>query len=239
MPEGPHDHDESNRALLAELAEQTLGQARGADDPGAVSIALETKGLACKSFADARVYFEEAADVLRYMGDRLRAPGLLSNIGCMASEAGREDLAVSVLDESIALARQTGDLPALSVALSNRALVSLLQQDVDAADAMFRECLEWCRDLRWSAPACEALTGLADIAAHAGQLERTAMLYGASAAIRDGTPLSVVEQRLYDRYVVPLRAGGDAATWQNAWNHGKTLDSQQAIATGLIPQLVS
>ncbi len=216
-----------------DLAARALSLARASEDAPALLIALETNVIAARTFSEARPYFEEAAALLHEMGDRLVTCVLLHNIGWRALDAGDERFAAEALDDSIALAREIDDLTHLPFTLAGRGLLWMLQGDVPAARAAFREALQRSRDLGLTPPAWEALMGLGAIAARGAHFEDAALLCGASRSIRGDEPLSPVEQRLHDRHIAPLRSAGDAHRWTAAWRRGAALGYEQAVAAGL------
>jgi non-specific serine/threonine protein kinase len=227
LPEGLAD------ARARALTKEAMDAARQGDDAGALVIALETSICAAESLADVQPLFEEAMSILREMGDRLVTTAVLTNVGCRAMELGEEDFAAGVLDDSIALVRQTGDLRILAYTLANRALLSLLQNETDEAHALIREALKASRDLGLTPPVWEALLGVAVIAAGEGRFERAALFFGASTALRGDQPFSPPEQRLLDRHLNPLRSSGDRDLWTQALNRGAALNYDAAIATAL------
>jgi len=119
-------------APAATLAAQALALARADGDPGTLVVALETPMFVAETFDEAQRLFEEAAGLLREMGDQILTGVLLSNVGWMAMTAEEDDFASAVLDEALQLTRSIGHLRALTHALANRGL-PLLQGQVDQA----------------------------------------------------------------------------------------------------------
>jgi DNA-binding CsgD family transcriptional regulator len=80
------------------------------------------------------------------------------------------------------------------------------------------------------------LDGLAGVATQQGQPRRAARLLGAAAALRDqvGPTAERSYEPLYDDFVARTRAALDEATFDTAWNAGRLLTPDAALAEARI-----
>ena len=123
--------------------------------------------------------------------------------------------------------------------MSSRGLayVALQRGQVERAAALCRESLLINRERRNSVGLAACLAACAALAVARGQPERAARLYGSAAARLVGNvggrhryPHDQAEQ---ERYINILRAQLDEATFNAAWEAGRTLTLDQAIDLAL------
>jgi hypothetical protein len=127
--------------------------------------------------------YHEAAEALRKRGDRWHLMSLNISSAYGAIIHGRFADAASLLDETLALAREINDPWGLSLVYGNIGLVRLFTADDSGARLAFNEQLRICRDHNIRFPVPEGLGGLAAIAANQQHLEHAARLLGAASAI--------------------------------------------------------
>jgi hypothetical protein len=77
--------------------------------------------------------------------------------------------------------------------------------------------------------------GLGALAGSQGQAERAGRLYGAAAALRDavGSPLSRAERIDVEEAIGRYRAEIGDEAWGRAWEAGRALSLEQAVAEAL------
>jgi hypothetical protein len=80
-----------------------------------------------------------------------------------------------------------------------------------------------------------SMDGLAAVAASSQQAERAARLYGAANALMEvvGVPMEAPDQVDYDHNQAAARAQLDEATWKAAWEEGRAMSMEQAVAYAL------
>ncbi len=85
------------------------------------------------------------------------------------------------------------------------------------------------------------LEGLAEGARVQGDLGRAARLFGAAEALRlaIGVPLPPVDRAIYEHQVTAARAQIDAAAFAQAWEEGRAMPLEQAIAYALAKEDVA
>jgi DNA-binding CsgD family transcriptional regulator len=79
------------------------------------------------------------------------------------------------------------------------------------------------------------LGALASVAAHSGQAERAARLFGASQALRESIDVALdpLNRPLRDRDVASVRKKLRAASFEAAWRDGYTMPLEKAVAYAL------
>ena len=123
--------------------------------------------------------------------------------------------------------------------MSSRGLayVALQRGQVERAAALCRESLLIHRERRDSWGLAASLAACAALAIACGEPERSAQLYGA-AAVRlvgnvNGLHRYPHDQAEQERHIIILRSQLDDATFNAAWEAGRTLTLEQAIAVAL------
>jgi|GEM_PF-3301936 len=163
--EDAHEHPDpeylavaqATRALCTAFA-GPLSEARECVDAAAAAydtfdesqLAMNVDGLV--RLAEAELYLERFEDVIRHGTQAIEAarrtgqsrhfPALYPAVGTAASNMGRFDLARETMDAAIDAARLSRNDHALGWSLFTRAMVSLLQGDIDEADRLSAESME-------------------------------------------------------------------------------------------------
>jgi predicted ATPase/transcriptional regulator with XRE-family HTH domain len=177
-------------------------------------------------FRDALTHFEVA-------GDQANIALTTTHLGVVAW--GQRDLtqAVAYCEAGAALQRSAQDTWGLAVSLGYLGLVSADADDYQRAAAAMLESIR----LRWEdgvaqdvGASCGDLGALAGLV---GQAERSARLFGASAAIREEherATLYLPERLIFERGEARARAVLGEAGWATAYSEGRALPLPQAYA---------
>jgi predicted ATPase/DNA-binding SARP family transcriptional activator len=199
----------------------------------ALASALRTQAITTPDFPSARRIASEASELLEQAGDLTELAGLWADIGFNALIAGANAEADQLIARSLELSEQIDDSITSTYALGSYALVALEIGDHATAAARIRDTLQRCRTHGLRRPVCDALTGLAAIAATANELHRAARLTGAATAHRFGQAIDPVEQRLREHILNPARHRLGALNWEHAHASGRQLSFQDAITFGI------
>ncbi|MFN2104982.1 MAG: adenylate/guanylate cyclase domain-containing protein [Candidatus Promineifilaceae bacterium] len=170
-------------------------------------------GLAMPILIMAQAYVESM--VARATGDLEGALRVL-NEGVEALRLSRHRHFANVLDSEMAhTLRQSGDL-ASALEIYRRTII--LWQDVGRRGAVANQ-----------------LECFAFIATAAGQLDRAARLFGAAKALRETLDQKMMpeEKKEYDAYVSDLREMMDSGALAEAWQAGRGMDLDTAVAYAL------
>jgi len=223
-----------------ELAEEGVRLFREVGEAWGTALALNHLGRATLELGDpvaARPLLEESAALFR-AGNMQRLALPLNTLGRVALRQGDDTGARAYCEEALAVARATGDELFIAEALAQLGTVALHVGDSGQATALYQQSLTliWTRGYRECI--AEDLEGLAATASLLGQPERAARLFGAVEALREvsGIRLSPLPRADYDRAVEGIRAHLDEATFAQAWEKGRAMPLEQAIAEALATQ---
>ena len=223
-----------------ELAEEGVRLFREVGEAWGTALALNHLGRATLELGDpvaARPLLEESAALFR-AGNMQRLAMPLNTLGRVALRQGDDTGARAYCEEALAVARATGDELFIAEALAQLGTVALHVGDSGQATALYQQSLTliWTRGYRECI--AEDLAGLAATASLLGQPERAARLFGAVEALREvsGIRLSPLPRADYDRAVEGIRAHLDEATFAQAWEKGRAMPLEQAIAEALATQ---
>ena len=223
-----------------ELAEEGVRLFREVGEAWGTALALNHLGRATLELGDpvaARPLLEESAALFR-AGNMQRLALPLNTLGRVALRQGDDTGARAYCEEALAVAQATGDELFIAEALAQLGTVALHVGDSGQATALYQQSLTliWTRGYRECI--AEDLAGLAATANLLGQPERAARLFGAVEALREvsGIRLSPLPRADYDRAVEGIRAHLDEATFAQAWEKGRAMPLEQAIAEALATQ---
>ena len=104
------------------------------------------------------------------------------------------------------------------------------------AEVLLRESCELLAPLRDTWTIAYTLTWLAGVAATGEQALRAARLFGAAQTLREATGATIQfepDRILHQQQLAAARAQLDAATFAAAWEEGRTMGPEQAIAYAL------
>jgi tetratricopeptide (TPR) repeat protein len=169
------------------------------------------------------------------MGDQSAAATVLNNLGVTADDQGDYARARALYEEALALQREAGDTQSIAIYLGNLGEVARDQGDHVAAATYYREGLALWAALRDRWNTTTTLDGVAVLALDRGQPERAARLFGAAAALREsvGAPLAANERADNERYVDLVRVALGNEAFMTAWETGRALSLEGAIAEAL------
>ena len=178
---------------------------------------------------------EDALARFRELGDESAAATCLNNLGVDAEARGDYARARALYEEALTLQREAGDTQSIAIYLGNLGEIARDQADHLAAAEYYREALTVWATLkdRWNTTA--TLDGVAMLVHDRGRPERAARLFGATAVFREsvGAPLPANERADYERYVAAVRLALGNEAFTAAWEAGRALQLDAAIAEAL------
>jgi DNA-binding CsgD family transcriptional regulator len=189
-----------------------------------------------EDYSAAQPLAEEAVRLARATGDVWNEGWALGSLGRAALGRGALDDARVALEAGQSVARQQSQLTALTAFLLN------LLGELGTALGQLEQAREWlvtsiklqhAAGERWAMT--HSLDRLAALDARRGQSERALRLAGAGDALyeRLGTHRPRAERHKLELWLLPVRdmIGSDAA--DSAWNQGRALELEDAIALAL------
>jgi ATP/maltotriose-dependent transcriptional regulator MalT len=148
-------------------------------------------------------------------------------------EQGELEAARSLLEDSLALGKQTGAATETVLFALGLARLWAAQGDVEAARRLYRESLSLLVEFNvYQERIAASLEGLAALEAAEGTPRQAVWLWGAAHALREAirAPLYPVYRARYDQDLAQARAQLGEQAWRQAWAEGRTLTPQQALA---------
>jgi non-specific serine/threonine protein kinase len=162
----------------------------------------------------------------------------LSNLGDFALVRGDAALAAARYEEAVALFRAGGLAWGLTEAAIGLGNVRLAAGDAAGAEALYREALGLAHGFGDAARMAGALAGLAGVAVARGQPVGAARLLAAAevAYATVGMPIFPRDRPTHDRAVAAARAVLGDERFAAAWEAGRALPTEAAVAEALAPE---
>ena len=218
--------------------EEALAIWKELDDKHGTARALISLGWAALRPGDyplAKARLEEALVLSRELGDTRSIGFELSGLGEVALRLGDYGQATRLLEESLELRRQLGNKWGVGVSLGTLGWVAMRQGDWDRAIARLGESLEVRREIGDQGGSAWCLERLAEVALAQGKPEKAVRLLSTAAALRIslGSVIDPVDQAEYQDRRTALRTELGEERFASAWNEGRALTLEQAIAYAL------
>jgi predicted ATPase len=191
---------------------------------------------ACKGNHElARAFHEESMAIYSKLGNQIGIAESLANLGEVARLERDCERATAFYDESLTLARETGSKWFLRWGLSNRGELACFQGEYRRAAALFQESLALSREDGDLYGTAVCLAGLGGVAGGEEQPKRGALLLGAAAGLLDkmGAVWQPVERAAFEHYLATVRHGVDVGAFTAAWEEGREMSLDQALACAL------
>jgi predicted ATPase/DNA-binding CsgD family transcriptional regulator len=227
-------------ATLA-TAEEALAAARLLDDPGLLGHAYFALGLAWSwkdEWARAAAAHTEAVRYYRLIDQKKDLAITLGSLGDSLHWAGHPGEGGAPLDESLKLYRETGLHLAnpynFAITLNAWGLLAWDQGEQELAVRSFGEGMAVARSIGDDRSVLSMVVGLAGVALATGQPQRAARLLGAVAAAQTATGIvGLWSNTRVERVEAPARAALGAQVFTTAWEFGRTLPWEHAVANAL------
>ena len=204
-----------------------------------IAVSLNNVGIVASNQGDyvaARPLLAESLALDRELGYRFGIATSLNNLGNVALKQGDYPSARALFEESLALRRELGDRWGIANSLNNLGNVAHEQGDYPSARALHGESLARQLELGNRRGIAESLEGMAPVASALGNPDRAARIWCAAERLREefGAPLPPNERPRYEEQVATARAAlNDNAAFAAAWQEGRALTLEQAIALAL------
>jgi non-specific serine/threonine protein kinase len=210
---------------------------RAHDDRAGLAATLD--GLADIAYVNqhherARQLQKENLALRQAIGDRWGAMMAMMGLGLIDLGEGKTTEAQRFLEESLTQSRALGDLRGTATQLLILGWIAMAETDTDRTIALFEESLTLLHQARNGVGIAECLEGLACAAGLRGDPLLAAQLAGAASALRERMLVSIsFNIYLYERHLNAARTAASPAEWAAAYETGRNLELEQAIATAL------
>jgi predicted ATPase/DNA-binding SARP family transcriptional activator/tetratricopeptide (TPR) repeat protein len=179
---------------------------------------------------------EHLADA-RKIGDLKLIGGALTNLGTVWQNTGENERAERAHAEALALAERVGDRRLACVALTNLGLAALARKDYQGARSCHTRGLELAQAVGERRSVAESLEELAGVDAATGLIERAAVLFGASQAVRAaiGAPILGPDLVRFQKAVAEVRLALGEDLFTEAERRGRAMSEAEAVALARTP----
>jgi predicted ATPase/DNA-binding CsgD family transcriptional regulator len=228
-------HEQADYPRANELYGEALEIFREEGDHQRLAATLTNLGIVARRQGDfdrAMALYEESLGIWRELGDRLRVALNLNNLGVLAFTKGDLPRAVSLYEEALPVYRELDDRGGIALTLNNLAEAVRDQGDLSRATEFYEESLALRAEQGDRAGIAECLAGVASVAARAGLNDRAVRLFAAADTLRTeiGVPLPPGDREKIEKTLTSLRAQLNATTFNAAWNAGRHMSTNEAIA---------
>jgi predicted ATPase/class 3 adenylate cyclase len=222
----------------AELLEEGLALHREAGDTRGVAWSLGNLANVSSNrgnYERAKDLYEEGLALSRGLGGAELLGAYLISLGDEYLLEGNLARATELNEEAAQLYRKRGRMGLLQIALDNLGWAALIRGDHQKAEALHEESLVLCRELGDKLIGLESIEGLACVAGAEGAAERAARLLGAAEALREaaGYQQATRTRALREPYFTVARARTGEKAWTAAWEEGRSMNFEEAIAYAL------
>lgn len=165
-------------------------------------------------------------------------PGIaqaLTVIGEIARYYGDDERAKHAYEECLTILKQTGETRRIGFLYQNLAFIALHEGDAERARDLALQALQIARAMNNRLGQAKSLPILAGTLGAVGQAQRAARLLGASesALERLGAFYEPNDQPEIDGIIAAVRVQLDETTFQMAWEEGRKLLLEQAVAQAI------
>lgn len=183
-------------------------------------------------FEAARTLIEENLPIFRKLGIRARLAESLGQLGDVARYQGDYRRAATLLEESLALYDELDMKGRAAWSLRGMAWVAFHESRIEDAGQQFRQSLSLSHERNITTGVVHGLAGLAAVAGELRMGKRAAVLLGAAEGLRvaSNSPVFPCERADYECSIALTRAVLGEEGFNEAWNQGKAVDLESAVA---------
>ena len=225
-------------ASASRFLEEALTIWREQKDKHGTARALISLGFSALRSGDAhlaKARLEEALSLSRELGDARSMGFELSGLGEAALRQRDYLLARQLMEQSLELRRQLGNKWGVGVSLGMLGWVAMRERDWERAITRLGESLEVRQEIGDKGGSAWCLERLAGVAMAHGQAKKAVRLFGAATALRSsiGSVIDPADQARYKKNLESLRAKLGKKKYKAAWDEGRAMTMDQAVAYAL------
>jgi predicted ATPase/class 3 adenylate cyclase len=220
------------------LLEKGLALHRAAKDTRGVAWSLGNLANVSSdrgNYERAKELYEEGLALSRDLGGAELLGAYLISLGDEYLLEGNLGRATELNEEAVELYRKRGRRGLLQIALDNLGWAALIRGDHQKAEALHEVSLVLCRELGDKLIGLESIEGFACAAGAGRAAERAARLLGAAEALREaaGYKQATRARSLREPYLAAARSRIDETAWSTAWEEGRSMTFEKAVAYAL------
>jgi len=229
--------DVNDYALAESVLQEAFENRHDFPDVSKTSL-ITTMGWAAFGLGDyplARERLNEALILSRSIEDRGRISSALSGLAEVDLREGRYESATKLIEESLVLRREIGNKWALGVVLGVWAWIAVLQHDWDSAFSRLKESAAVREEIGDKGGLVWCLEKLGQVALGKEDIVKAVKIFSAAETIRaalDST-MEPFDQSEYERNIALLRKNLGEEEFKMAWEQGRAMTMEQAIAYAL------
>ena len=186
-------------------------------------------------YVSARSSFEQALLLWQERGNQEAVADVLNRLGDLARVDGNYEKARSLYEESLELFRAMNAKLGIASGLHKLGQVARHQNDIEGARGLFLESIKLQQEAGNKQGIIECLEGIAGLDLVNEELERAAVIFGATQALLDalGAPLAPADLIVRDRDMDVLKDQLDPQKLSTALEKGNPMTQEQAIEYAL------
>jgi len=229
--------DSKDYALAESTLQEALQNRRDLTDVSTIAL-LTNMGWAAFGLGDyalARKRLNEALTLSLTEGSRGGTSTALGGLAEVDLREGRYESASKLIEESLTIRREIGDKWQIGVALGVWAWIAVLQHDWDSAFSRLKESVAVREEIGDNGGLVWCLEKLGQVALGKENGEKATKVFSAAAFIRAamGSAIDPFDQSEYERDIALLHKKLGEEKFNVAWNQGRALTLEKAIAFAL------
>ena len=180
-------------------------------------------------------FYQESLAIWKELDNIPTVAIILYNLGTLALYQRDYEQATLLLEESQQKSQEAGNKLLLAYILTALGHVLLGQAHYEQAENRIKEGLRIHQELQEKESVPWSLEGMAAVAELQGDWERAARLWGAAEGLREsvGAPTPLAEKEYYQMLLSATHSRLTAPEWAAAWDTGRAMSLEQAIAYAL------
>lgn len=227
-----------DRARARLRAEEALELNRALDDPAGTALSTYLLGYVCAEegdFARALPLFEESLLAFRELRDDHYTLLASWAVAWMCEQLGDLERARAIDEESLPVARALGNVRMEAMFVDRLAESAIDEGRIQDALSMLTDTLRLYRELRAPVSTAESISHLARALAAAGNFDHAARLVACSETLLEEVEVAVPSEmaRRHQKLLPTIREKLDEATFAEAWEQGRRITVDEAVALAL------
>lgn len=224
--------------LAQAFIEECLSISEELQDQWGIAWAIFNLGIVATNrgrYAEAEEYCMKSLAKFQALGESFSATYVRNQLGELARLQGDYEEAGKFYEENIKTRQEQHNLVGLAVPTCNLAWVALHSGNHQKAKALFEEGMRLYDEYGNKNGVTISLSGFASLLGVTGRPEQAARLFGVVESLFEGarTSMAPADQHDFDDYVAVVQGQLDETAFAKAWEEGRVMSMEQAIAYAL------